>query len=156
MMTDVQWKEVMGEKEESEEKMEEKSVESSEKTEESSEKVEEKPEESKKPVKPHKEHYDTNKNSSMEERIDTFGEWPFKNPEETQSEPKKKRGEHPTGSFITKNIIINKAGERIAYGGGKQGFHVSLIDRRKNATARVFIRNGTGNININGKKLIEV
>lgn len=109
----------MGEKEESEEKAEEKSAESEEKTEESEEKVEEKSKEPKKPAKAPKEHYDTNKNNSMEERIDTFGEWPFKNPEETQPEPKMKRGEHPSGSFITKNIIINKAGERIAYGGGK-------------------------------------
>ena len=48
----------------------------------------------------------------MEEQLDTFGDWPFRNPTATPTapvEPKKQR----------KNVIVNKKGVRIAYGGGK-------------------------------------
>lgn len=69
------------------------------------------------------EHYDTNKNNKIEEMLDTFGEWPFKMPEELQEETPVKRGTHHSGSFVTKNIIVNKKGQRIAYGGGKWAFH---------------------------------
>lgn len=56
--------------------------------------------------------YDPNRNNAMEEQLDTFGEWPFRNPTATPTapvEPKKQR----------KNVIVNKKGVRIAYGGGK-------------------------------------
>ena len=84
-------------------------------------------EEKAEPVKPVKEekteepveHYDTNKNNKIEEMLDTFGDWPFKMPEELQKETPVKRGTHHSGSFVTKNIIVNKKGQRIAYGGGK-------------------------------------
>ena len=94
-------------------------------------------EEIKKKVK--KEIYDPNKNNAIEEAIDTFGLWPFKTPE-TTTEPPKKRGEHHTGSFVTKNIIINKKGERIAYGGGKYySFYLYLISIEEKMLLLVFI-----------------
>ena len=94
-------------------------------------------EEIKKKVK--KEIYDPNKNNAIEEAIDTFGLWPFKTPE-TTTEPPKKRGEHHTGSFITKNIIVNKKGERIAYGGGKYSIDsIHLISIEEKMLLLVFI-----------------
>ena len=94
-------------------------------------------EEIKKKVK--KEIYDPNKNNAIEEAIDTFGLWPFKTPE-TTTEPPKKRGEHHTGSYVTKNIIINKKGERIAYGGGKYySFYLYLISIEEKMLLLVFI-----------------
>ena len=90
-------------------------------------------------VKVKKEIYDPNKNNAIEEAIDTFGLWPFKTPE-TTTEPPKKRGEHHTGSFVTKNIIINKKGERIAYGGGKYySFYLYLISIEEKMLLLVFI-----------------
>lgn len=56
--------------------------------------------------------YDPNRNNAMEEQLDTFGDWPFRNPTATPTapvEPKKQR----------KNVIMSKKGVRIAYGGGK-------------------------------------
>ena len=83
--------------------------------------------------------YDPNKNNAIEEAIDTFGLWPFKTPE-TTTEPPKKRGEHHTGSYVTKNIIINKKGERIAYGGGKYySFYLYLISIEEKMLLLVFI-----------------
>ena len=64
------------------------------------------------PPKPKRVAYDPNRNNAMEEQLDTFGEWPFRNPTATPTapvEPKKQR----------KNVIVNKKGVRIAYGGGK-------------------------------------
>lgn len=99
--------------------------------------VKEVKEELKKKVK--KEIYDPNKNNAIEEAIDTFGLWPFKTPE-TTTEPPKKRGEHHTGSFITKNIIVNKKGERIAYGGGKYSIYsIHLISIEEKMLLLVFI-----------------
>lgn len=101
-------------------------------------------EEMKESVHSKREYYDANKNNQVEEQLDTTGMWPLKAVKDTEPEVKK-RGNHSSGSFITKNIQITKDGTRVAYGGGK----------RKNATARVFIRKGTGKIDINGRSLID-
>lgn len=64
------------------------------------------------PTKAKRVTYDPNRNNAMEEQLDTFGDWPFRNPTATPTapvEPKKQR----------KNVIVNKKGVRIAYGGGK-------------------------------------
>lgn len=64
------------------------------------------------PSKPKRVTYDPNRNNAMEEQLDTFGDWPFRNPTATPTapvEPKKQR----------KNVIMSKKGVRIAYGGGK-------------------------------------
>lgn len=64
------------------------------------------------PTKAKRVAYDPNRNNAIEEQLDTFGEWPFRNPTATPTapvEPKKQR----------KNVIVNKKGVRIAYGGGK-------------------------------------
>lgn len=64
------------------------------------------------PPKPKRVTYDPNRNNAMEEQLDTFGDWPFRNPTATPTapvEPKKQR----------KNVIVSKKGVRIAYGGGK-------------------------------------
>ena len=64
------------------------------------------------PTKAKRVAYDPNRNNAMEEQLDTFGDWPFRNPTATPTapvEPKKQR----------KNVIVNKKGVRIAYGGGK-------------------------------------
>ncbi|KAK8824607.1 hypothetical protein WA577_007003 [Blastocystis sp. JDR] len=90
------------------------------------------------PTKAKRVTYDPNRNNAMEEQLDTFGDWPFRNPTATPTapvEPKKQR----------KNVIVNKKGVRIAYGGGK----------RKDAVARAFVRAGTGVIRVNGKSLID-
>lgn len=64
------------------------------------------------PTKAKRVTYDPNRNNAMEEQLDTFGDWPFRNPTATPTapvEPKKQR----------KNVIVSKKGVRIAYGGGK-------------------------------------
>lgn len=83
-------------------------------------KSEEKKSEEKKKGTPHvkRELYYENRNNKTEEELDTFGMWPFKAVKDKEPE-KKKRGQHCSGSFITKNIQITKDGTRVAYGGGK-------------------------------------
>lgn len=93
--------------------------------------------------------YDPNRNNAIEEQLDTFGEWPFRNATATPTapvEPKKQR----------KNVIVSKKGVRIAYGGGKWACGTRVRSRRKDAVARAFIRPGTGVIRVNGKSLIDV
>lgn len=93
--------------------------------------------------------YDPNRNNAIEEQLDTFGDWPFRNATATPTapvEPKKQR----------KNVIVSKKGVRIAYGGGKWACGTRVRSRRKDAVARAFIRPGTGVIRVNGKSLIDV
>ena len=75
-------------------------------------------EEMKESVHSKREYYDANKNNQVEEQLETTGMWPLKAVKDTEPEVKK-RGNHSSGSFITKNIQITKDGTRVAYGGGK-------------------------------------
>lgn len=95
--------------------------------------------------------YDEQRNNEIEEQLDTFGVWPFKSVKDAPKEKKEREGVK-----ITKNIIVNKKGVRIAYGGGKWGCSLRVTVRRKDAVARAFIRQGTGVIRVNGKSLIDV
>ena len=79
-------------------------------TENSTEKSTEKKEKKKRVV------YDEQRNNEIEEQLDTFGVWPFKSVKDAPKEKKEREGVK-----ITKNIIVNKKGVRIAYGGGKWG-----------------------------------
>ena len=114
-------------------------------TENSTEKSTEKKEKKKRVV------YDEQRNNEIEEQLDTFGVWPFKSVKDAPKEKKEREGVK-----ITKNIIVNKKGVRIAYGGGKWGCSLRVTVRRKDAVARAFIRQGTGVIRVNGKSLIDV
>ena len=114
-------------------------------TENSTEKSTEKKEKKKRVV------YDEQRNNEIEEQLDTFGVWPFKSVKDAPKEKKEREGVK-----ITKNIIVNKKGVRIAYGGGKWGCSLRGTVRRKDAVARAFIRQGTGVIRVNGKSLIDV
>lgn len=114
-------------------------------TENSTEKSTEKKEKKKRVV------YDEQRNNEIEEQLDTFGVWPFKSVKDAPKEKKEREGVK-----ITKNIIVNKKGVRIAYGGGKWGCSLRMTVRRKDAVARAFIRQGTGVIRVNGKSLIDV
>lgn len=69
-------------------------------------------------VRSKREYYDFNRNNQVEELLDTAGMWPMKAVKDPEPEVKK-RGNHCSGSYITKNIQITKDGTRVAYGGGK-------------------------------------
>lgn len=88
--------------------------------------------------------YDANRNNEIEEFLDRFGTHPLRRNASGAKETHP-RGEHVTGSFITKHVQVTKEGVRVAYGGGK----------RKNASARVYVRAGTGAISVNGSSLVE-
>lgn len=124
-----------------------------EKTENSAEKTTEKAAEENSTEKEKKKRvvYDEQRNNEIEEQLDTFGVWPFKSVKDAPKEKKER-----DGIKITKNIIVNKKGVRIAYGGGKWGCSLRVTARRKDAVARAFIRQGTGVIRVNGKSLIDV
>ena len=72
--------------------------------------------------------YDANRNNAIEEMLDTFGVWPYREKSEqptamasatVEGEEKEEEKRHCSGSIIRKNIQVTKDGVRVAYGGGK-------------------------------------
>lgn len=69
--------------------------------------------------------YDANRNNEIEEFLDRFGSHPLRRNASGAKEPHP-RGEHVTGSYITKHVQVTKEGVRVAYGGGKWAFPSSV------------------------------
>lgn len=79
--------------------------------------------------------YDANRNNEIEEFLDRFGSHPLRR-YATAAKESHPRGEHVTGSFITKHVQVTKEGIRVAYGGGKWAFHRAFqVDERMRSHA---------------------